>query len=513
KKIVVEMGGTLEYDKVCSAIRLLGSRFFADLQGQRSNAKSKTYDANALDEVSQDEPERAFQATSPVLPEEADQELDSEFIEAMVAHDDQDALQVQSFEEELEGFFQETPELQEALVSYLEARTRLLQKKKSRGFWPVGSTGKGSKGGRGFKGKGKGKPGRDQLLARIARSTCRACGERGHWKAECPKYGRPGSMSQKGEATTTVAEVEETFATTTITTDDTASEVHTSVPEEAISLDEAHFAESGTPLLWSKKAIKQLGGVIDTNEDVCHLTRLQKSLHLRTGPTGLYLVDLARLCEESGQEQQCQTVGNSETTSFRKYPETDNDSPQVEVPTPATSSCARLSDPTLKYSLADIANMSLPELGKLTINFGRAMKGRTYESVVENEPDWTKWMCEHMSSSPKHCHQAFLLYVEKYTVHAEQLEAALCQDFEGTEPEAAPPTARPKPRASPKKVRAPGADRVSPDQWDMVSAIEGEEPPLDSQVSSLASRMTQMEHVMQQVLGAIQQISGAQQSA
>ena len=47
---------------------------------------------------------------------------------------------------------------------------------------------------------------REQLLARIARSTCRACGERGHWKAECPKLGR-GSSSSK-EATTTVAQVD-----------------------------------------------------------------------------------------------------------------------------------------------------------------------------------------------------------------------------------------------------------------------------------------------------------------
>ena len=55
-----------------------------------------------------------------------------------MASEDQDALQVQAFEElrreELENFFQDTPELQEALVSYIEARSRLLAKKKSRGF-------------------------------------------------------------------------------------------------------------------------------------------------------------------------------------------------------------------------------------------------------------------------------------------------------------------------------------------------------------------------------------------
>ena len=41
-----------------------------------------------------------------------------------------------------------------------------------------------------------------------------------------------------------------------------------------------------TPLLFSKKAIKQLGGLIDTETDTCHLRRLQKSLQMRVGPTG-----------------------------------------------------------------------------------------------------------------------------------------------------------------------------------------------------------------------------------
>ncbi|CAE7805557.1 unnamed protein product [Symbiodinium sp. CCMP2592] len=44
-----------------------------------------------------------------------------------------------------------------------------------------------------------------------------------------------------------------------------------------------------TPLLFSKKAIKQLGGLIDTEKDVVHLRRLPKSLPMRVGPTGLYL--------------------------------------------------------------------------------------------------------------------------------------------------------------------------------------------------------------------------------
>ncbi|CAE7755970.1 unnamed protein product, partial [Symbiodinium microadriaticum] len=173
KRIVVELDGKLSYKKVCASVRLLGSRFFADLQGQRGTLKTKTYDANMVEDAQTEEPERAFQASAPLPAEEPEWELDSEYVEAMVAVEDQDALAIQAFEEELEGFFQETPELQEALVSYLEARSRLLAKRKARGFWPIQGS-KGSKGNKGFKGKGKGKSAKEQLLQRIAKSHCRA---------------------------------------------------------------------------------------------------------------------------------------------------------------------------------------------------------------------------------------------------------------------------------------------------------------------------------------------------
>ena len=449
KKIILELGGSLDYKRVCSSIRLLGSRFFADLQGQRVT-KARTYDANTVDEPPPEGGERAFQASTASAAEEGEADLDDGFMEAMLASDDSDALQVQAFEEELENFFQDTPELQEALVSYMEARTRLLAKKKSRGFWPVGGGAKGaSKGGRGFKGGGKGKgKHREQLLARIARSTCRICGEKGHWKAECPR--RKGNAS--AEATTTVAEAFVEVPTTASAFGANATqEILTSLPADAMTLEEvlcvnnpsppnviarnlkklvsnlqnprkpSHYSalrpqSSGvphstdvvcsdvkpvqclksevaaiaqdptpveaildtgasrcvmgksllqtfigqlsdsvrskvrfqksairfrfgnnqtllsdrrvllpfrttdhqvlwlgievvpgrTPLLFSKKAIKQLGGVINTITDVCELRRLQRSLQMQTGPTGLYMIDLSRLCEESNLEASCQ---------------------------------------------------------------------------------------------------------------------------------------------------------------------------------------------------------------
>jgi hypothetical protein len=243
KRIVVEHGGKLEYGKVCSSIRLLGSRFFGDLQGQKVSQRSKVYDANLVEEPPADDSEKAFTLSMAAGSEETEPELDGEFLDAMVACEDQDALQVQSFEDELELFFQETPELQEALVSYVEARARLLAKRKSRGFWPV-SNHKGGKASRSFKGKGKGKQAnRDQLLQRIARSTCRACGERAHWKAECPKYGKPGSMSGSSrttEATTSVAQVDPACA------DDFA--ILEKLPEDAVvHVAEAMMCKTGLP--------------------------------------------------------------------------------------------------------------------------------------------------------------------------------------------------------------------------------------------------------------------------
>ena len=188
KKILVEHSGTLEYKPVVRSFRLLGSKFFHEFQSGKVSSKTKVYDVNMVEPSGLDGPsvsseswsERAFSA----ITDDGDTgELEPEFIEAMVAQEDADALTVNAFEVELEEFMQETPEMYDAMVTYLEARTRLQEKRKTRGFWPV----KG--GGRSFKskGKGKGKKGKESLLHRIARSRCRICDEVGHWKAECPR--------------------------------------------------------------------------------------------------------------------------------------------------------------------------------------------------------------------------------------------------------------------------------------------------------------------------------------
>ena len=95
---------------------------------------------------------------------------------------------------------QESSELSGCFMAYQEARSRLKEKARSRGFWPLSGQ-KGREKGRGNRTKGKGhgfqegstgslgnaQVGRRKTLAnRIANSTCRRCGKPGHWKRERP---------------------------------------------------------------------------------------------------------------------------------------------------------------------------------------------------------------------------------------------------------------------------------------------------------------------------------------
>ena len=197
KKILLEHGGDLKYKPVVKSFRLLGSKFFSEFQSGRSTTKVKVYDVNvteAPENDSSDVGDRAFHANS----EDFEPELDFETVEALAAQEDADAMLICAFETELEEFFQDTPEMHDAMTSYMEARSRLLEKRKNRGFWPT----KGLSRGKGFKGKSKGRKGRDreQLLARIARSHCRKCGALGHWKAECPLGADKGNSGSTAAA-------------------------------------------------------------------------------------------------------------------------------------------------------------------------------------------------------------------------------------------------------------------------------------------------------------------------
>jgi len=87
------------------------------------------------------------------------------------------------FEDAVAEVVQGDHDLAAFFSTYQDARRRLSERVRVRGFWPV-KKGFGKKGA--WKGKGPGKGKGSSLAQRIANSHCRLCNQKGHWKAECP---------------------------------------------------------------------------------------------------------------------------------------------------------------------------------------------------------------------------------------------------------------------------------------------------------------------------------------
>ena len=183
RKVIVMTGGKLESVKIEQAMRSLHTRILG--AGGSGDGKKKVYPVNYTEE----EPDEIHLTQD----DEADEEM---VLQAMMDAGDEDAQVILDFEEQLVDVCQESPELSLVFNAYAEARGRLRDKLKSRGFWPARGKGKGGK--KGFGGKSFGKK-RQSLADRIASSHCRICGQRGHWKWECPKKGGTSVASTNAE--------------------------------------------------------------------------------------------------------------------------------------------------------------------------------------------------------------------------------------------------------------------------------------------------------------------------
>lgn len=158
-------------------------------------------------------------------------------IDQLLQEGDEDAIMVAEFENTANEVLQEDAGLSSVFSAYTEARRKLSEKFRFRGFFPV-TKGKGKPGGKGsWKGKSNRFQGRDRdrkpLNQRILRSQCRRCLQFGHWKDECPLKQSDGTASTGGSAPPSSS-----FAGSTITS---APE---SLPLEFLQLQE--FA--GTPI-------------------------------------------------------------------------------------------------------------------------------------------------------------------------------------------------------------------------------------------------------------------------
>ena len=171
-----ETGGPLELRKVSAAIRMLGSNFFQDMTGQRREKSQKVYDHLTFTAEECDESEAdAYYGH--------DDAWDDEAIEALAADNDEDASMILQFEDAVAEVVQGDHDLAAFFSTYQDARRRLSERVRVRGFWPV-KKGFGKKGA--WKGKGPGKGKGSSLAQRIANSHCRLCNQKGHWQAECP---------------------------------------------------------------------------------------------------------------------------------------------------------------------------------------------------------------------------------------------------------------------------------------------------------------------------------------
>ncbi len=236
KKVILDSNvgdsGTLKMEKVQSAIRLLGAGFFQEMTSGKKygGGKYKTYDNSAL-MIDEEDDDWAQHVGDGAIDED-------EAIEQMIQEGDEDAMMVSEFETAAQEVLQDDPNLSSAYSAYTEARRKLSEKVRFRGFFPV-SKGKGKPGGKGGKGKGSKNSffQRKPLNQRILRSQCRRCLQFGHWKDECPLL-KSGDGASSSSATTVGGPVTSgSFAGTTII------QTPESLPLEFLNLQE--FASVG----------------------------------------------------------------------------------------------------------------------------------------------------------------------------------------------------------------------------------------------------------------------------
>ena len=105
-------------------------------------SKTKTYDVNYVQELEEephfDDSSHAFQLDHVDLTEA--------LVDQFIQEGDEDALVVQQFEDAMIDTIQNDQEMTAYMNAYVEARKRLTEKTKSRGFWPVRAKGSGKKG-------------------------------------------------------------------------------------------------------------------------------------------------------------------------------------------------------------------------------------------------------------------------------------------------------------------------------------------------------------------------------
>ena len=179
KRILVLTQGSMDASKVANAMRQLSTRVLTG-----TAEKKKTYPINMVEEEVEEEVNMSTGGHG------GDEESwdEEQAVQFLMDQGDEDACFIAEFEDQLIDTCQGSSELSNIFTTYTEARQRLRDKLRARGFWPPKGSSKGK--GRGFMGKKGGKGGqfrrRQTLAERIASSNCRICGARDIGRQNAP---------------------------------------------------------------------------------------------------------------------------------------------------------------------------------------------------------------------------------------------------------------------------------------------------------------------------------------
>lgn len=134
KRVILECDvsgkGQLAMEKVNQSVRMLGSGFFQEMVDIKKT-KGRIYDAA---NVTADDTEEASWENTAYVFEELTEE---DWLEVLIQEGDEDALFVSEYESAMADTVQEDSELATAYSAYADARRRLSERFKNRGFWPT----------------------------------------------------------------------------------------------------------------------------------------------------------------------------------------------------------------------------------------------------------------------------------------------------------------------------------------------------------------------------------------
>ena len=133
KKVILEsdqsLEGQLTVAKVSEAIRILGATFFNEMTGAKKQVKNKVYYSTTL--VAEEDYDEEAHLAAP------DEMGEDEILECLLSEGDPDATLIADFETAAVELMQEDSALASAYTAYQDARRRLADKSKFRGFWPL----------------------------------------------------------------------------------------------------------------------------------------------------------------------------------------------------------------------------------------------------------------------------------------------------------------------------------------------------------------------------------------